>query len=619
MYGGIICKNSFIKIKSILEGGLHMGAKKNILIVLFSLLLIVITLGDDNLNWIKESAFLERIKYYLNSQFVEEAKFLRASSVSKPDSKRIYVASDNLLAARALVLLSSPIGEIVKEELEKYNKGYDELHEVILGVKIPDKFYERKNEYIGFVFSNKFGPIEIFYEKPDKDRIINDWYNYADLLIYKALNYLLDGNLKDAVNIYGKLMQMWDGWGFKDIVAVKLGRYETYKVALGFFLSKKLEKIDKKIIENYQDIVENMKKIILSLQDERGGIITDYIVQDGNIIPIGDSNTETSSIVVISFLEEKSEKTGQRKIPPYLLAFYYAWYGNPKGRMGNGRWIHWYSYGYYMAKNHPLRGLYDSWDEKVIKEHILEAMEAGIDGFVVSWWGPGSYETDTVYKMLRIIQDLKKEGKEFYITIYYEGYEGKANLKNVIEDLTFVLEEFSDNEGFLKINNQPVIFIYSRAINNIPQDQWDIVLKEIRKKWNNVIFIVDSADIDFAKNFGGIHIYNICGLKTYPKMEAFLRTIDLNAKQRGIIHVMDIAPGYDDTYVRHPGFIVDRENGKLYEKLWELALDLNPDMIVITSWNEWHEATEIEPSIEEGRKYLELTKKWVTLWKERNK
>lgn len=618
MYGGIICKSSFIKIRSILTGGVfHMETKKNILIILFFLILTFVALGNDNLDLKEVSIFLEKIKNYLNSQYVEEAKLLRASTTSKPDSKRIYIASDNLLASYALSLLSSPLGEIVKKELEKYNKGFDGLHEAILGVKIPDKFYGRKNEYIGFVFSKKFGPIEIFYEKPDKDKIINDWYNYADLLVYKALNYLLDGKLKDAVDIYEKLMRMWDGWGFKDIVAIKSGSYGTYKVALGLFLSKKLEKIDRKITENYQEAVEKMKKIILSLQDEKGGIITDYIVQEGNIVPIGDSNTETSSIVIISFLEEKREKTEQRKIPPYLLAFYYAWYGTPNGPMGNGRWIHWYSYGYYMAKNHPLIGLYDSWDEKVIKEHILEAIEAGIDGFVVSWWGPGSYETDTVYKMLRIVQDLKKEGKKFYTTVYYEGYEGKTSLKNVIEDLTFVLEEFSDKEGFLKINNQPVVFIYSRAINNIPKNQWNIVLKETRKRWSNVIFIVDSTDIDFAKIFGGIHIYNICGLKTYPKMEALLRDMDFKAKQKGIIHVMDIAPGYDDTYIRRPGFTVDREGGKLYEKLWELALDLNPDMVIITSWNEWHEATEIEPSVEEGIKYLELTKKWAFLWKEK--
>lgn len=594
--------------------------KKNIFIIFILLILIFIAYGNSN-----SDIFLEKINNYLNSQYIEEARLLKASTISKPDSKRIYIASDNLLASYALSLLSCPLGEIVKKELEKYNKGFDELHEVILGVKIPDEFYARKNEYVGLVFSHKFGPIEIFYEKPDKNRVINDWYNYADLIVYKALNYLLDGKVKEAVGIYEKLMRMWDGWGFRDIVAVKSGSYETYKVALGLLLLQKLKKIDRKITENYQETIEKMKKIILSLQDENGGIITDYTVQDDKIIPLGDSNTETSSIVVISFLGEKSNdelltevhNLRQRKIPSYLLAFYYAWYGTPKGPMGNGKWIHWYSYGYYMAKNYPLKGLYDSWDEKVIKEHILEAIEAGIDGFIVSWWGPGSYESDTVIKILRIIEDIKKENKKFYVTIYYEGYEGKATVKNIIDDLTFALEEFSNKDGFLKIDNKPIIFIYSRAVNNIPKNQWEIVLKEVRKKCGDVLFIVDSTDIDFVKIFGGIHIYNICGLRTYSQMENFLRDIDAKAKKENIIHAMDISPGYDDTYVRKPGFIVDRENGKLYEKLWNLVLELNPDMVIITSWNEWHEGSEIEPSIEEGNKYLELTKKWSSLWKEK--
>ncbi|MCS7215467.1 MAG: hypothetical protein N2312_05295 [Dictyoglomaceae bacterium] len=274
-----------------------------ILITLFFLTLIFKTLGNNNSISKESSIFLEKIKNYLVSQYIEEVKFLRASTISRPDSKRIYIASDNLLASYALSLLSSPLGEIIKKELEKYNNGFNELHEVILGVKISDRFYERKNEYMGFVFSKKFGVLEIFYEKPDKNKVINDWYNYADLLVYRALNYLLDERFKDAVDIYEKLMKTWDGWGFKDIVAIKSGNYGTYKTALGLLLSKKLEKVDRKITEKYQENIEKMKKILLSLQEEKGGIITDYIIQEGKIIPIGDSNTETSSIVVISFLE----------------------------------------------------------------------------------------------------------------------------------------------------------------------------------------------------------------------------------------------------------------------------------------------------------------------------
>ncbi len=273
------------------------------ILILILILLIVNPVFSSSVQRVEISEFFKKIKEFLESQWVEEVKLLRASTISRPDSKRIYIVSDNLWASHALSLLSSPLGEKIKKELERYNKGFDELHEVILGIRIPDTFYTRKNEFINFIFSKKFGVIEIFYEKSNKSQIILDWYNYADLLVYKALNYLLEGKTDEAIQIYEKLMKMWDGWGFKDIIAVNSKSYATYKVALGLFLSKKLERVNRQITEEYKEDIGKMKSIILSLQDENGGIVTDYIVQEGKIILIGDSNTETTSMVAIAFLE----------------------------------------------------------------------------------------------------------------------------------------------------------------------------------------------------------------------------------------------------------------------------------------------------------------------------
>lgn len=272
------------------------------ILILILILLLISPVSSSLVQRVEISGFFKKIKNFLESQWVEEVKLLRASTISRPDSKRIYIASDNLWASYALSLLSSPLGEKIKKELEKYNNGFDELHEVILGIRIPDIFYTRKNEFINVIFSKKFGVIEIFYEKPNKSQIIIDWYNYADLLAYKALNYLLEGKINEAVQIYEKLMKMWDGWGFKDIIAVNSKSYGTYKVALGLFLSKKLERVNRQITDEYKEDIGKMKSIILSLQDENGGIVTDYIVQEGKIIPIGDSNTETTSMVAIAFL-----------------------------------------------------------------------------------------------------------------------------------------------------------------------------------------------------------------------------------------------------------------------------------------------------------------------------
>jgi glycoprotein endo-alpha-1,2-mannosidase len=60
-----------------------------------------------------------------------------------------------------------------------------------------------------------------------------------------------------------------------------------------------------------------------------------------------------------------------------------------------------------------------------------------------------------------------------------------------------------------------------------------------------------------------------------------------------------VAPGYIDTRIRpwNGRNTRDRENGAYYDRLWSAALGVDPGMVAITSFNEWHEGTQIEPAI----------------------
>ena len=71
--------------------------------------------------------------------------------------------------------------------------------------------------------------------------------------------------------------------------------------------------------------------------------------------------------------------------------------------------------------------------------------------------------------------------------------------------------------------------------------------------------------------------------------------------------ILSVRPGYDDRKIRDPGLYTPREDGEYYRQSWEKALASDPDVVLITSWNEWPEATNIEPSVEFGYQYLELT------------
>ena len=87
---------------------------------------------------------------------------------------------------------------------------------------------------------------------------------------------------------------------------------------------------------------------------------------------------------------------------------------------------------------------------------------------------------------------------------------------------------------------------------------------------------------------------------------SYLRnTVPLVSDDRPVLFT--VACGYDDRKIRYPGNLTDRENGAYYRRQWETALAGEPDVVVINTWNEWAESTNIEPSVEFGYKYLELT------------
>lgn len=60
-----------------------------------------------------------------------------------------------------------------------------------------------------------------------------------------------------------------------------------------------------------------------------------------------------------------------------------------------------------------------------------------------------------------------------------------------------------------------------------------------------------------------------------------------------------MAPGYDDTRIRpwNGRNTRGRQKGSYYDREFEAAIRVEPDVIGITSFNEWHEGTQIEPAI----------------------
>lgn len=80
-----------------------------------------------------------------------------------------------------------------------------------------------------------------------------------------------------------------------------------------------------------------------------------------------------------------------------------------------------------------------------------------------------------------------------------------------------------------------------------------------------------------------------------------------------------LGPGYDHSAV--PGrtpLVRDREDGAFYSRSWETLLRYHParrpKIVMVETWNEFHEATDVAESKEYGRQYIELTRKYADLF-----
>ncbi|MBO3803258.1 MAG: glycoside hydrolase family 99-like domain-containing protein [Candidatus Brockarchaeota archaeon] len=298
---------------------------------------------------------------------------------------------------------------------------------------------------------------------------------------------------------------------------------------------------------------------------------------------------------------------GRRLEKPMVLAFYYPWYGNSEGKL-----FHWEGVGHLEIGSstfYPLFGPYDSRDERLIEAHVKLAKAAGLDGFVCSWWGEGTFEDAALRKVLEV---SNREG--FKITIYYESVR-EVSQDQVIDELAYVLENYSTEPSFLKIEGKPVLFIYAVSALGRSPGFWETVVGRVENiSGTDALFLADTFDASYAEPFDGMHTYNPIWINEAELASAYRREAKV-ARVLGKLWAATVVPGYDDRKVRSPGTFVGRRGGEYYNSTWEGSVSSDPDFVLVCTWNEWHEGTNVEPSREFGFDYLKSTSSWARAFK----
>ncbi|HLI88976.1 MAG TPA: hypothetical protein VKV37_09810 [Ktedonobacteraceae bacterium] len=293
-----------------------------------------------------------------------------------------------------------------------------------------------------------------------------------------------------------------------------------------------------------------------------------------------------------------------------LLAFYYMWYNTSTWSLST------------MSDLPTIK--YNSSDTATIDRQLGWAANAGITGFISSWWGPGDQTDSNFAKLLSRSAALQQRtGYNFASSIYFESdapaLQGEGN---IVKGLLYLKSHYGNNPHFFHWQGKPVIFFWDPLGGGRSLTEWAAIRSQVDPN-DQMIWSAEGVNLDMLSVFDGIHLFSAgyWGLNNNDMAavdEGFRNEINAYNSAHGThkIWAAGVMPGYNDTRVpgRTGTFIVPRNNGATYQESWQGALASSPDWVTITSFNEWFEGAMIEPSVTYGSLYLNLTQRFAYQW-----
>ena len=310
--------------------------------------------------------------------------------------------------------------------------------------------------------------------------------------------------------------------------------------------------------------------------------------------------------------------------------FYYPWYNSLKF---DGAFTHWNHPTLshwdksidklYEKKSHkppndvassfyPELGAYSSRDPAVIANHFEQISDAGAGVIVVSYYPSGQGDDngkswDDIH-MLLLNKAVKHNMK---VTFQIEPYKDR-NEDTVRKDVMMIIDTFGSHEGFYKHRIKegvfvPLIYVYD-SYQTKPED-WARVLKPegqttIRGTKYDAVMIALLVEFDHARyvtmgGFDGLYTYFATNGFTYGSTWLNWKELARISKQMNSLFIPSVGPGYDDVSIRpwNGENTRARANGAYYKDSWKCALESVPEIVTITSFNEWHEGTQIERAV----------------------
>lgn len=333
-----------------------------------------------------------------------------------------------------------------------------------------------------------------------------------------------------------------------------------------------------------------------------------------SFIPVGVIILLTLLISCTSKVEKKSEEA------PKILMHYMGWYNDTISENGD-ELRHW-EFGH---ANEPKIGLYDSHSESLLKYHMLLSWASGIDGIVINI--KDDYDDVTMRKLIKVINELQAIDSvnfDYGFAISYDdqGFDLSAPYDTAITKLSYLRDSIlPEMTNYIMHEEQPVIFSFDYPNKYLSAKSFRSVINDVFDAnkplliWNTLVDVDNEAgDIDAYYPWvqpGASWDYDK-GLRWGKEfLDYFYPEVNkVNTNGNYKFTCGGVWPGFDDRKNESWGGdrLMARQSGIVYDSTWAYVHNyegkLPMKFVVIETWNDWNEGTEVEPSEEDGYNFL---------------
>ena len=296
-----------------------------------------------------------------------------------------------------------------------------------------------------------------------------------------------------------------------------------------------------------------------------------------------------------------------------VLAHYYPWWDRP-------------SWSDPRLLDTP-RQLYSTDDATDVARVLADMRAAGIDVAIVSWQGSESRDGFYARGLRRVLDAAQQAGIRVSVMLETAAAnrvrEGEPPDADVLTGwMNELIDGYATHPAFLTIDGRPVLFAYIWGFAG--RNTWVSVLSRVRAGGRRPLIMADTTEPGELFVADGTFTYS--GTLFEPDVRRLMRRsvsgtrawhLLFSADRSPRVAAASVIPGYDETRLgRDTRRAVDREAGAFYDRQWQAALASNPDWVVITSWNEWAENTQIEAGQRFGETYIWRTRFWSAAFKQ---